>query len=96
MITVDSTVFLQILHGFSRQMTGSLILALIYLSVKPVAKQLACLLIRRDLRSLNKQPFTPDSQAKIFVDLFGKVGPFIKTTPSLSNIQQKKIHHGRY
>ena len=64
---------LQILHGFLRQIIGTFVLALIYLSVKPVAKRFACILVGRDLRSINEEPFTPNSSAKIFVDLFGKV-----------------------
>ena len=64
---------LQILHGFLRQIIGTFVLALIYLSVKPVGKRFACLLVGRDLRSINEEPFTPNSSAKIFVDLFGKV-----------------------
>ena len=63
----------QIICGFMRQIIGTFFLALIYLSVKPVAKRFACILVGRDMRSINEEPFTPNSSAKIFVDLFGKV-----------------------
>jgi len=72
----DTDIGTSILHGFFRQSIGTVVLALIYLSVKPAAKMLGCLLVGRDMRSINEEPFTPNSSAKIFVDLFAKVITF--------------------
>ena len=65
---------MQLWYGFLRQLVGNIIMGIIYLTVRPVSKHLGAFLVGSNRTVLNRQPFHLSNKAKIFVDLFSKVG----------------------
>lgn len=72
----DASLTASIVAGFMRQSIGLLVMAATYLIIKPLSKQVGCLLVGTKLSIIQEQEFHLDNKKKIFVDLFSKCCTF--------------------